>query len=148
MISSSASDRLEYAANRALRDRSYSSSRSSRSNNGQYTSPYRLIIRARLARASTSSCSVGSKSLAESCVTETAKVQKQVIGNRIIGEGCEANPDWRPGWMHCPPMRIIEGAGSSPAKDQQVIQSKPADVQASTIQSRTVFNAGSFFVSR
>ena len=58
---------------------------------------------------------IGSKSLAESCVTETAKVQKQIIGNRIIGEGCEANPDWRPGWMHCPPTRLVEGASSPPA---------------------------------
>lgn len=58
---------------------------------------------------------IGSKSLAESCVTETAKVQKQIIGNRIIGEGCEANPDWRPGWMHCPPTRLVEGACSPPA---------------------------------
>ncbi|MDY7097460.1 MAG: ParB/RepB/Spo0J family partition protein [Pseudomonadota bacterium] len=58
---------------------------------------------------------IGSKSLAESCITDTAKVQKQIIGNRIIGEGCEARPDWRPCWMQTPPARLVEGAGSPPA---------------------------------
>lgn len=29
-------------------------------------------------------------------------------------EGCEPNPDWRPGWMQAPPPRLIEGAGSAP----------------------------------
>ncbi|HBL93849.1 MAG TPA: hypothetical protein DD375_10105, partial [Hyphomonas sp.] len=29
-------------------------------------------------------------------------------------EGCEANPDWRPGWMQVPPTRLVEGAGSAP----------------------------------
>lgn len=58
---------------------------------------------------------IGSKSLAESCAGDTAKVQKQIIGNRITGGGCEANPDWRPGWMHCPPTRLVEDACSPPA---------------------------------
>ena len=54
-------------------------------------------------------------SLADSCRTETGKAQKQVLANRITGEGCEANPDWRPGWMQVPPTRLVEGAGSPPA---------------------------------
>ncbi|WP_375210673.1 ParB/RepB/Spo0J family partition protein [Hyphococcus sp.] len=58
---------------------------------------------------------IGSKSLADSCAGNTAKVQKQVIGNRITGNGCEPNPDWRPGWMQTPPTRLVEGAGSPPA---------------------------------
>ena len=58
---------------------------------------------------------IGSKSLAESCTTDTAKVQKQIIGNRIIGEGCDPNPNWRPVWMQVPPSRLIEDAGSAPA---------------------------------
>jgi len=45
---------------------------------------------------------IGSKSLAESCASDTAKVQKAIIGNRITGNGCEPHPDWRPGWMQVP----------------------------------------------
>ena len=52
---------------------------------------------------------------AQSCLTETGKVQKQVIGNRITGEGCAPNPDWRPGWMQVPPTRYVDGAASFPA---------------------------------
>ncbi|GGY37181.1 ParB/RepB/Spo0J family partition protein [Parvularcula lutaonensis] len=58
---------------------------------------------------------IGSKSLAESCASDTAKIQKQIIGNRIMGHGCEPNLDWRPAWMHVPPTRLLEGAGSPPA---------------------------------
>ncbi|HIK64497.1 MAG TPA: ParB/RepB/Spo0J family partition protein [Henriciella marina] len=58
---------------------------------------------------------IGSKSLAESCASDTAKVQKAIIGNRIMGHGCEPNPDWRPAWMQVPPARLVEGAGSPPA---------------------------------
>jgi len=58
---------------------------------------------------------IGSKSLAESCAGDTAKVQKQIIGNRITGHGCEPNPDWCPVWMQTPPSRFVEGAGSAPA---------------------------------
>ena len=58
---------------------------------------------------------IGSESQAKSCAGDTAKVQKQIIGNRIIGHGCDPNPDWRPGWMQTPPTRLVEGAGSPPA---------------------------------
>ncbi|WP_084397238.1 ParB/RepB/Spo0J family partition protein [Henriciella aquimarina] len=58
---------------------------------------------------------IATASLADSCRTETGKAQKQVLENRITGEGCEANPDWRPGWMQVPPARLVEGAGSPPA---------------------------------
>ena len=58
---------------------------------------------------------IGSKSLAESCTGDTAKVQKQIIGNRITGHGCDPNPDWRPAWMQVPPARLVQGAGSPPA---------------------------------
>jgi ParB family chromosome partitioning protein len=54
-------------------------------------------------------------SLADACRTDTSRAQKQVLANRISGEGCEANPDWRPGWMQVPPTRLVEGAGSPPA---------------------------------
>lgn len=58
---------------------------------------------------------IGSKSLAESCASDTAKVQKQIIGNRIMGNGCDPNPGWRPAWMQVPPARLIEGGASPPA---------------------------------
>ena len=58
---------------------------------------------------------IGSQSLAESCAKDAAKLQKSIIADRIKGEGCEANPEWRPGWMQRPPTRIVEGAGSPPA---------------------------------
>ena len=58
---------------------------------------------------------IATASLADSCRTDTGKAQKQVLANRISGEGCEANPDWRPGWMQVPPTRLVEGAGSPPA---------------------------------
>ena len=57
---------------------------------------------------------IGTTSLAESCATETAKAQKMIIGNRIIGEGCASNPDWRPSWMQVPPARLVEGAACAP----------------------------------
>ncbi|MEE9328797.1 MAG: hypothetical protein V3V30_01565 [Parvularculaceae bacterium] len=52
---------------------------------------------------------------AKPVLTETAKVQKQVISNRVNGVGCEANPDWRSGWMRTPPSRLVEDAASPPA---------------------------------
>ena len=58
---------------------------------------------------------IGSDALAATCVTDTAKVQKALIESRIIGQGCEPNPDWRPGWMQVPPARLVDGAGSAPA---------------------------------
>jgi len=62
---------------------------------------------------------IGSASLAETCASDTAKAQKMVIGNRITGEGCTPNPDWRPGWMQVPPTRLVDGAGSAPADASQ-----------------------------
>lgn len=58
---------------------------------------------------------IASPSTAEACLTDTAKVQKQLIGNRITGEGCQAEADWRPGWMQVPPVRLVPGAASAPA---------------------------------
>lgn len=58
---------------------------------------------------------IGSKPLADECRTDTAKVQKQQLTNRIDGIGCDPNSDWRPGWMSVPPRRYISDAPSSPA---------------------------------
>lgn len=53
---------------------------------------------------------IANPALAKSLLTDTAKVQKAAICNRIIGEGCEANPDWMPKWMATPPARYVHGA--------------------------------------
>ncbi|MBA3067826.1 MAG: ParB/RepB/Spo0J family partition protein [Hyphomonas sp.] len=58
---------------------------------------------------------IGSPSLAEACAAETAKAQKEVLLNRIVGEGCKPDPYWRPGWMLVPPTRHLEGAACPPA---------------------------------
>jgi ParB family chromosome partitioning protein len=58
---------------------------------------------------------IGSPSLAEACASETLKAQKEVLANRIAGEGCKPDPHWRPGWMQVPPARQVEGAASPPA---------------------------------
>ncbi|MEP6274194.1 MAG: partitioning protein, partial [Hyphomonas sp.] len=58
---------------------------------------------------------IASPSVAKAALTDTGKAQKDLIWNRIAGEECEANPDWRPGWMQVPPTRLVEGAGSPPA---------------------------------
>ncbi|MEH6695527.1 MAG: ParB/RepB/Spo0J family partition protein [Hyphomonas sp.] len=58
---------------------------------------------------------IASPSTAKAALTDTGKAQKDLIWNRIAGEGCEANPGWRPGWMQVPPRRLVEAAGSPPA---------------------------------
>lgn len=57
---------------------------------------------------------IATDTLAASMVTDTSKAQKLAIGNRIIGEGCAASPDWRPGWMQVPPRPVVEGRPSAP----------------------------------
>lgn len=58
---------------------------------------------------------IAGASVAEGALTETGKVQKEIITNRLTGTGCEARSDWRPRWMQVPPSRYVEGAGSAPA---------------------------------
>ena len=58
---------------------------------------------------------IASPSTAKAALTDTGKAQKDLIWNRIVGEGCEANPGWRPGWMQVPPTRLVGAAGSAPA---------------------------------
>ncbi len=57
---------------------------------------------------------IGSRTLADECRTDTAKVQKQLITNRIDGIGCDPNSDWQPGWMSVPPRRYVSDAPSPP----------------------------------
>ncbi|MGE0184055.1 MAG: ParB/RepB/Spo0J family partition protein [Parvularculaceae bacterium] len=58
---------------------------------------------------------IGSKLLAKSCRNDPAKVQKAIIENRLSGQACEPNLEWRPGWMQVPPARLVRGASSPPA---------------------------------
>lgn len=58
---------------------------------------------------------IAGASIAKACLTDTGKVQKQIIGDWIEGEGCEAQTDWRPGWMQVPPTRLVDGAASASA---------------------------------
>lgn len=58
---------------------------------------------------------IASPGAAKACLTETATAQKQVLVNRIEGDGCKAKSDWCPVWMQVPPARYIDGAGSPPA---------------------------------
>ena len=58
---------------------------------------------------------IASPSTAKAALMDTGKAQKELIWNRITGEGCEVNPDWRPGWMQVPPIRLVTHAGSPPA---------------------------------
>lgn len=57
---------------------------------------------------------IAGEASAKAALTETAKNQRQIIRNRIKGEGCEATPDWRPGWMMTPPTSYVTGADSPP----------------------------------
>ena len=55
---------------------------------------------------------IAGKSVADSAVTDTAKLQKQIIKNRIAGHGVKkASPDWLPRWAAFPakPYKAIDG---------------------------------------
>ena len=58
---------------------------------------------------------IASPSLAQTCLSETGSAQKQILANRIQGEGCQGSPDWRPSWMQMPPTGLLDGAICPPA---------------------------------
>lgn len=58
---------------------------------------------------------VASPNVAKECLTDTAKVQKEIIKKRISGDGCKANRDWRPAWMSVPSGGYVSGAPCPPA---------------------------------
>lgn len=55
---------------------------------------------------------VAGPELANAMLTDTGKAQKEAMVSRINGEGCQANREWRPGWMQVPPKPVIEGRQS------------------------------------
>jgi len=61
-------------------------------------------------------------SVAEGMLTETGKVQKTAIRNRIAGHGVpKGKPDWKPKWMQFPPAGHIKDAPNSVADDWKSI---------------------------
>jgi len=52
---------------------------------------------------------IAGKRTADGALTETGKVQKDIIRNRMAGHGvADANPDWRPKWMQIPAAHYID----------------------------------------
>ena len=61
---------------------------------------------------------IAGKSCADGAVTDTAKMQKQIIKNRIAGHGVEtASPDWLPKWATFPakPYKAVKGCAPAEA---------------------------------
>jgi len=60
---------------------------------------------------------IAGKSCADGAVTDTAKLQKQIIKNRIAGHGVEtASPDWLPKWAAFPAKPYKSVKGCAPAE--------------------------------
>ena len=59
---------------------------------------------------------IAGESVADSVLTDTGKVQKNIITNRIAGHGVPApDLDWRPRWMGFPASGYLEDGDASPA---------------------------------
>jgi len=59
---------------------------------------------------------IAGESVADSVLTHTGKVQKNIITNRIAGHGVDTpNPDWRPRWMGFPASGYLEDGNCEPA---------------------------------
>ena len=60
---------------------------------------------------------IAGKAVADGCVSDTAKQQKQIIKNRMAGHGVsEARPDWRPKWAAFPAKEYKSVDGCPPAQ--------------------------------
>jgi len=60
---------------------------------------------------------IAGKSVADSCVSDTAKQQKQIIKNRIVGHGVpEPDANWRPKWAAFPAKPYKSVKGCAPAE--------------------------------
>jgi len=61
---------------------------------------------------------IAGKACADGAVTDTAKLQKQIIKNRMAGHGVEkASPDWLPRWAAFPakPYKAVKGCAPAEA---------------------------------
>jgi len=64
---------------------------------------------------------IAGKSCADAALTDTGKVQKDIIRNRMAGHGVSADkarPDWRPRWMQVPAAHYLDKATCSPSAAQ------------------------------
>ncbi|MDB2438769.1 ParB/RepB/Spo0J family partition protein [Hellea sp.] len=72
---------------------------------------------------------IAGKSCADGAVTDTAKTQKQIIKNRMAGEGvAKASPDWLPKWATFPakPYKAVDGCPPAQAARRIAILFKSA----------------------
>ena len=59
---------------------------------------------------------IAGKGVADGCLTDTGKAQKNIIRNRIAGHGVEKpSPDWRPRWMQIPARSYFDKSTCPPA---------------------------------
>jgi len=59
---------------------------------------------------------IASPTTAKAALTDTGNAQKAIIRNRIDGNGCDANTDWRPRWMQVPPQSYLDDKGCAPVE--------------------------------
>lgn len=64
---------------------------------------------------------IAGKATADGCLTNTGKAQKQIILNRIAGNGAEAAPEWRPRWMQIPATDYLDKATCPPSKSDAAV---------------------------
>jgi len=79
---------------------------------------------------------IAGKSCADGALTETGKVQKDIIRNRMAGHGVaseQARPDWRPRWMQVPASHYVDKATCPPS----AAQSHLSKIMANPPQKRT-----------
>lgn len=61
---------------------------------------------------------IAGKSCADGALTDTGKVQKDIVRNRMAGHGVSADkarPDWRPRWMQVPASHYLDRATCPPS---------------------------------
>ena len=74
---------------------------------------------------------IAGDSVANSVLTDTGKVQKNIITNRIAGHGVSVpDPDWRPKWMGFPASGYLEDGEASPAIASIAVSNMLAEKQS------------------
>jgi len=82
---------------------------------------------------------IAGKSCADGAVTDTAKLQKQIIKNRIAGHGVEtASPDWLPRWAAFPAKPYKSVKGCAPAEAAQQDGKDPANWRGLCFEDGTI----------
>ena len=74
---------------------------------------------------------IAGEPVADSVLTDTGKVQKNIITNRIAGHGVDTpDPDWRPRWMGFPASGYLEDGEASPAIASIAVENMFAEQQS------------------